>query len=77
MSNPIDTIRNAAAGYEPVLVASIVGAIVALLVGVGIPQVTSLSDEVDAVLTFLAFLAPIVAGGVARAKVVTVKHLEG
>lgn len=69
----IDAIRRAAAGYEPVLVASIVGAVVALLVGVGVPQVTDWTDEADAVLTFLAFIAPIVAGGVARAKVTPTK----
>ena len=69
----IDSIRRAAAGYEPVLVASIVGAVVALLAGVGIPQVTNYSDQVNAVLTFLAFIAPIVAGGVARSKVTPVK----
>lgn len=63
-----DKIKEIAAGYEPALVASIVAAVFVLAAGLGV-TLAQWSDEADAVLTFLAFIAPILAGGYTRSKV--------
>lgn len=64
----LDKIRQIAAGYEPALVASFVAALFTLAAGLGI-AVGDLPAKVDAVLTFIAFAAPVIAGIHTRSKV--------
>lgn len=68
-------VRSAAAGYEPAVVSSVVAAAFVLAAGLGI-TVGDLPEKANAVLTFLAFVAPLVAGRVTRGKVRTVKSLR-
>lgn len=68
-------VRSAAGGYEPAVVSSIVAASFVLAAGLGI-TVGDLPEKANAVLTFLAFIAPIVAGKVTRSRVRTVKSLR-
>ena len=62
--------------YEPVLAAQIVGALFVLAAGLGLRQVDSLKDEADAILTFLAFGVPLVAGTYSRSKVAPIEKIE-
>ena len=71
----IEKIRRAAAGYEPALVSAIVAAGFTLAAGLGL-IVGSLPEQVDAVLTFVAFVAPILAGTYTRAKVSPLKTIS-
>jgi hypothetical protein len=61
-----------AAGYEPVMARTIVAAFFVMLAGAGIGS-GSLPPAVEAVLGFLAIIAPIVAGKLAREKVTPVE----
>lgn len=56
------------AGYEPVAVASVATAVFVLLAGLGI-AVGDLPDKVNAVLAFLAVMAPMLSGWLARMRV--------
>jgi len=68
----LNKIRNvlddAASGYEPAVVASVAAAAFTLAAGLGL-AVGDLPQKVNAVLAFLAFVAPLIAGAVTRAKV--------
>ncbi len=64
----LSKLREIAAGYEPALVASIVAAVFTLSAGLGI-SLANYSAQVDAILAFLAFAAPLAAGRYVRAKV--------
>lgn len=59
------------AGYEPVRVRAFVGAVLVLLASFGIGS-GGFPPQVDAVLAFLAFVVPILAGELARRKVTPV-----
>lgn len=75
MSRIITRIRAAAAGYEPALASSILAAGLTLAAGLGL-VVGDFPEKANAILTFIAFLAPIVAGAYTRSKVIPVKTLE-
>lgn len=75
MNKLITLIRRAAAGYEPAVVASVAAAFFVLLAGLGI-TVGDFPDKVNAILTFVAFVAPILGGAATRAKVTPTKSLQ-
>lgn len=68
-------VHNAIAGYEPVMVRSLVVAFFALLATFGIGT-GNLPSWAEGVLVFLAFVVPILAGKSARAKVSPVASVE-
>ncbi|MFC5676083.1 hypothetical protein [Aeromicrobium endophyticum] len=68
-------VSNAIAGYEPVMVRSIVVAFFAMLASFGVGS-GALPAPVEGVLVFLAFVVPILAGRSARKKVTPVEGLE-
>jgi len=76
MSRIINFIRDAAAGYEPVVAAQAVAAVFTLLAGLGI-AVAGWSDKADAVLAFVGVVAPLIAAGYSRAKVSPVHTIGG
>ena len=61
-------IRNVIAGYEPALVRSVVVAVFVLLAAFGIGS-GDLPPQVEALLTFAAFVIPIIGGLLIRRKV--------
>lgn len=75
MKRVLAYVRAAAGGYEPAVVSSVVAAAFVLAAGLGI-TVGDLPEKVNAGLTFLAFVAPLVAGKVTRSKVRTKKSLR-
>lgn len=76
MKKFLDWIDAAADGYEPALVTSIVTAIFTLAAGLGL-TVGDLPAKANVVLTFLAFIAPIIGGAITRSKVTPTKRLGG
>jgi len=70
----IETVREVAGGYEPAVVSSVAAAAFVLAAGLGI-GVGDLPEKVNAVLVFVAFVAPLIAGTYARAKVQPLKRL--
>lgn len=75
MRTALDFIRRAAAGYEPAVVKSIVAAVFLLAAELGI-QTGDLPQKVDAVLRFLQFAAPLIAGISIRANVTPVSMID-
>jgi hypothetical protein len=68
-------IRNLLSGYEPALARSIVLAVFVLLGAFGLGS-GDLPPQAEAVLTFLAFVVPIVTGWLIRRKVTPVTALD-
>ncbi|WP_311208711.1 MULTISPECIES: hypothetical protein [unclassified Aeromicrobium] len=71
----VDFVGRAATGYEPAVTAALVAAFFTMLSGIGL-VVGDLPQKVDAVLGFVAFVAPLIAGWYARQKVAPIKTLN-
>lgn len=75
MSRFIAFIRDAVAGYEPTVVRSLVVAVFVLLASFGIGS-GELPAWAEGVLTFLAFVVPLIGGWLIRRKVIPVKSVD-
>jgi len=71
----VQLVRDMIAGYEPARVRAIALAVFVLLGAFGLGS-GNLPTQAEAVLTFLAFGVPIVAGELIRRKVIPVKSIE-
>lgn len=68
-------VRDFATGYEPAVAAAVVAAVFTLFAGLGI-AVGDWDVKVNAVLAFVAFVAPLLAGGYTRGKVTPTANME-